>query len=158
MSFYVSTDGRLLTLSFHGLPDSPNNGQGIGRAVREIYKDGRLGPIYFIRYNANSKYPQPASANWFPFYKTAPDTGFIAACNDLLGNKLITQQWWEEDRSDDGFYALAGKNEGFSAKAFSFFHRKDGKVVGGLATFDWRGFLGTLGNKPPSTHEEKTCI
>ncbi len=129
MGFYVATDGRLLTLSFYGLPDNPNNGQGIGRAVREIYKDGRLGPIYFIRYNANSKIPQPDRANWFPFYKTAPDTGFITACDELLNNKLMTQQWWEEDRSDDGFYALAGNDE-FSAKGFCFFHRKDGKVVG----------------------------
>ena len=28
----------------------------------------------------------------------------------------------------------------------------------GLATFDWRRFLGTFGNKPKSTHEKKTCI
>ena len=28
----------------------------------------------------------------------------------------------------------------------------------GLATFDWRRFLGTFGNNPKSTHEKKTCI
>ena len=28
----------------------------------------------------------------------------------------------------------------------------------GLATFDWRRILGTFGNKPKSTHEEKTSI
>ena len=28
----------------------------------------------------------------------------------------------------------------------------------GLATFDWRRFLGTFGDKPEGTHEEKACI
>ena len=28
----------------------------------------------------------------------------------------------------------------------------------GLATFDWRRFLGTFGGKPESTHEKKACI
>ncbi len=30
--------------------------------------------------------------------------------------------------------------------------------VDGLATFDWRRFLGTFGGKSESTHEKKTCI
>jgi len=44
----------------------------------------------------------------------------------LLANKLMTMQWWEEDRSTDGFYYPMGQ----ALKALSFFHRKDGKVVG----------------------------
>lgn len=31
--------------------DDPNDGNGIGRVVREIKKDGSFGPIYFIYYN-----------------------------------------------------------------------------------------------------------
>ena len=32
------------------------------------------------------------------------------------------------------------------------------QVESELATFDWRQFLDTFGNKPKSTHEEKTCV
>jgi hypothetical protein len=130
MGFYVSQNGRLLTLSFYGLPDKINNGLGLGRAVREIYADGTFGPIYFIRYNAKSSYAPQVLARWYPFYKTSPDPAFVKACDELLDHKLMTQQWWEEDRSQDGFYALADNQDGFTAKGLSFFHRKDGKVVG----------------------------
>jgi len=51
MGFYVAPDGRLLTLAFYGYSPTPrigpNNGQGLGRVVREIREDGSLGPIYF---------------------------------------------------------------------------------------------------------------
>ncbi|MHC4213317.1 MAG: hypothetical protein ACYSWP_08100, partial [Planctomycetota bacterium] len=42
--------------------------------------------------------------------------------------KLMVQQWWEEDRSKDGFYMLSG--EQFKCKAFNWYTRKDGNVVG----------------------------
>jgi len=61
----------------------------------------------------------------------------------LLADKLITLQWWEEDRAKDGFYVIdPGDVENaayFSAKittssgagkAFNFFHKADGSVVG----------------------------
>ena len=55
MGFYVAPNGRLLTSGYYSycytLKKSPNTGKGVGRVVREIYKDGSLGPIYFIRYN-----------------------------------------------------------------------------------------------------------
>ncbi|MHC4574677.1 MAG: hypothetical protein ACYS76_11195, partial [Planctomycetota bacterium] len=49
-------------------------------------------------------------------------------CETLMANKLMVQQWWEEDRSEDGFYMLSG--EGFKCKAFNWYRRKDGTVVG----------------------------
>jgi len=55
MGFYIAPNGRLLTLAFYSFcphpRKGPNNGQGLGRVVREVYKDGTFGPIYFIRYN-----------------------------------------------------------------------------------------------------------
>jgi hypothetical protein len=134
MGFYVAPNNRLLVLAFYGIPtgpaNSPNRGNGIGRAVREIYRDNSLGPIYFIREMAHAGYPVEKAEVFYPFFTQSPDTGFVNACYALLDNKLMTQQWWEEDRADDGFFALGENAEGFEAKALSFYHRKDRKTVG----------------------------
>lgn len=122
MGFYVAPDGRLLSLAYHGEAPSPNNGEGVGRVVREIYEDGTFGPIYFIRYNSHPGW-DPAKAAEYPFYQDAPDEGFVAACEALLENKLMTAQWWEEDRSADDFYTVAGR-------ALSWYRQPDGRVVG----------------------------
>lgn len=125
MGFFVSSDDRLLTLAYYGISlnkkDSPNDGNGIGRAVREIYKDGSLGPIYFIRYNKawNEK------STDFPFYKSSPDKGFIAACDELLSDPLQMQQWVEEADRDDPLIPLQKQY-----KAFNYYHAIDGTVVG----------------------------
>ncbi|HEY0946558.1 MAG TPA: exo-alpha-sialidase [Opitutaceae bacterium] len=120
MSFFVTPDDRLLATAFHGKAPSPNDGSGIGRVVREIKDDGSLGPIHFIRYNRHHGWNE--SNTPYPFYTTSNDPGFVAACEALLANKLVTAQWWEEDRAEDGFYRLPGK-------AISIFHRADGKAV-----------------------------
>lgn len=122
MGFYVSPDDRLLVLSFFGKHPSPNDGDGIGRAVREVFADGTFGPIYFLRLNAKSAFPgfKPP----YPLYSTAPDRGFVAACDALLANKLMIAQWWEEDQLDEtGFYRVRGK-------ALSYVTRPDGSVLG----------------------------
>jgi len=126
MGFYVSKDNRLLIMAFYGKYPSPNEGDGIGRAVREVYEDGSVGPLYFIRYNRHAGYNERNTP--FPYYKTSPDKGFVAICDELMANKLMVQQWWEEDRSEDGFYALSG--EGFACKAFIWYKRNDGVTVG----------------------------
>lgn len=122
MGFYVAPDGRLLVLSFYGKHPSPNDGDGIGRAVREVHADGTFGPIYFLRLNAKSAFPgfKPP----YPPYTAAPDPGFVAACEALLADKLMTAQWWEEDQLDEsGFYRVRGK-------ALSYVTRPDGSVLG----------------------------
>jgi hypothetical protein len=122
MGFFVAPDGRLLVLGFYGKAPAPNDGTGIGRAVREIRADGSFGLIYFIR--LNRKQPFPGFTPPFPLYAAAPDAGFVAACDALLSNKLMTAQWWEEDQLDDSdFYTIKGK-------ALSFVHRPDGSVLG----------------------------
>lgn len=122
MGFYVAPDGRLLVLSFYGKSPSPNEGDGIGRAVREINADGSFGPIYFLRPNAKSAFPGLKLP--YPLYTASPDQGFVAACNALLANKLMTAQWWEEEQHDDtNFYRVRGK-------ALSFVTRPDGSTLG----------------------------
>ncbi len=145
MGFYVAPNGRLLTCGFYGYcttpRHSPNAGNGIGRVVREIYADGTFGPIYFIRYNRHAGFNEKNTR--FPFYKTSKDKGFVKACEALLADKLITLQWWEEDRGKDGFFTIDPSQVAdaptFTAKmvtsagagkAFCFYHRPDGVVVG----------------------------
>jgi BNR repeat-like domain len=123
MGFYVAPDGRLLVLSFYSKGESPNEGDGIGRAVREIKADGSLGPIYFLRPNGkHSAFPDMKLP--YPLYTESPDKEFVAACNALLKNKLMTAQWWEEDQLDDtNFYRIKGK-------ALSYITRPDGSTLG----------------------------
>lgn len=145
MGFYTAPNGKLLTLGFYGFSPtprhSPNAGTGLGRVVREIHKDGSLGPIYFIRYNRHAGWDE-TNTN-YPFYKTSEDEGFKKACEALLADKLITLQWWEEDRADDGFFSIVPgdvpgseyfaadiTSSGGSGKAFNYFRRPDGAIVG----------------------------
>ena len=145
MGFYVAPNDRLLALGFYSYCEhprtSPNAGQGLGRVVREIYKDGSFGPIHFIRYNRHAGFNE--SNTNYPFYKTSGDSGFLEACEALLADKLVTLQWWEEDRAKDGFYTIdPGDIEGAfkfdynmttsqgPGKALCYFHRPDGVVCG----------------------------
>ncbi|MHC4213320.1 MAG: hypothetical protein ACYSWP_08115, partial [Planctomycetota bacterium] len=130
MGLYIAKDGRLLTLAFYSFCNTPrngpNNGQGLGRVVREVYKDGTFGPIYFIRYNRHAGWDE--SNTLYPLYKDSKDKGFVKACEELLADKLVTLQWWEEDRAEDGFYTIDLGGE--EIKALSYAHRPDGTVLG----------------------------
>ena len=145
MGFYVAPNGKLLTSAFYGYSptprNSPNAGNGLGRVIREIKSDGTLGPIYFIRYNRHAGWNE--SNTYFPYYLTSNDKDFLTACESLLSDKLVSLQWWEEDRANDGFFAInpgdVPGSAAFSAtistskgsgKAFNYFHRPDGAVVG----------------------------
>jgi len=149
MGFYAAPNGRLLTSGFYSYCPNvrfgPNRGQGLGRVIREVFPDGELGPIYFIRYNRHAGWDE--SNTPFPFYKTSDDAGLVEACEDLLADKRMTLQWWEEDRGDDGFFTLeippniriSDKTYGpipeddvnfIEPKALSFYERPDGVTVG----------------------------
>ncbi|HKM17803.1 MAG TPA: six-hairpin glycosidase [Limnochordia bacterium] len=126
MGFYVTQDGRLLVLGFYGIsPEvrtSPNNGYGIARVVREVYKEFTFSPIYVIRYNEHGGF-KPADVA-FPFYQTSSDPGFVKACDELLGNKLVIRQWWEEQRFDVELFPQP------SRQAFCWYTLPDQRVVG----------------------------
>lgn len=143
VGFYVAPSKRLLTMGYFGIcithEDSPNDGKGIGRAVREIYKDGSLGPIYFIRYNNgwNEKNTD------YPFYKSSDDKGFVEACDAMLADPLMMQQWVEEADRDDPLIPLKEQY-----KAFSYYHLNDGRVVG-----LWKHALTSISNDGGQTWE-----
>lgn len=125
MGFYISSTNRLLTLGYYGIAmnekDDPNDGNGIGRVVREVYDNGQLGPIYFIRFNHLFNEKNAA----FPLYTRSKDRGFVKACEELLTQKLMLQHWNEESDRNDPLIPL---NQPY--KAFSFYHLPDGRTVG----------------------------
>ncbi|MFZ0599057.1 MAG: six-hairpin glycosidase [Flavobacterium sp.] len=125
MGFYTSKDNRLFALAYYGIAmdekDDPNDGKGIGRVIREIKKDGSWGEIYFIRYNKT--WDKTKSA--FPFYTASKDKGLKKACEEILTNPLVLQQWVEEADRDDELIPLQKPY-----KAFSYYHLPNGNVVG----------------------------
>ncbi|WP_370174318.1 six-hairpin glycosidase [Leeuwenhoekiella palythoae] len=145
MGFYTSSDNRLFTLAFYGISlnekDSPNDGKGIGRVIREVKRDGTLGPIYFIRYN---KSWNESNTN-FPFYKSSKDKGFKMACEEILAQPLLMQQWVEEADRDDPLIPLQKQ-----FKAFSYYHLPDGDVIG-----LWKHALTSISKDEGKTWEYK---
>lgn len=125
MGFYHAKNDKLLTLAYYGVAldakDDPNDGNGLGRVVREIHKDGSFGPIYFIHFNAS--FDEKGAK--YPFYKKSKDKAFVQACDELLGTPLMMQQWVEESDRNDPLIPLQRP-----VKAFSFYHLNDGRVVG----------------------------
>jgi hypothetical protein len=133
MGFFIAPGGRLLVMAFYGHAPVPFQKGGIGRVVREIHKDGTFGPIYFLRYNTQSGWGENNTG--FPFYKRSPDKEFVAACDAMLDNRLMRQQWWDEERLDDPFFSVRVRSNleprnWAHQEAFNWYHRKDGKLVG----------------------------
>jgi hypothetical protein len=136
MGFYVSRKNIFLVLGFYAISfdakDDPNDGNGIGRAVREIKADGTYGPIYFIHYN-----PGYSEKNTrYPLYTKSENKAFVEACSELLANKLMTQQWNEEADRKDPLITLQKQY-----KAFCYYHLADGRVVG-----LWKNALTAISN------------
>jgi len=120
MGFYVAPNGRLLALAFYGHAPNPFRTGGIGRVVREVYRDGRMGPIHFVRYNKGT--PWNETNTGFPPFARSTDKGFVEAVQALLANKLMIEQWRDEDPEAA---AIPGP-----CSSLSFFHRTDGRVAG----------------------------
>lgn len=125
MGFYVAPNDRLLTLAFYGHAEDPFQEGGIGRVVREIYKDGKLGDIFFIKYESHAQWNERNTS--YPFYTSSKDTGFVTACKALLNDRLKTLQWRDEDDDSDTLYAA--NKYGDHLSAFNYYYRKDGKLV-----------------------------
>ena len=125
VGWYVSKQGKLIATGNYcyavTAKDDPNDGNGIGRVVREIKADGSFGPIYFIYYNHgfNEKNTD------FPYYKKAKDKAFVKACDEILANPMYRMQWAEE--ADRGDQLLPLKTP---YKAFSGYTLPDGRKVG----------------------------
>lgn len=124
VGFYVFKSGRLITMGNYGVAldkkDDPNDGNGIGRVVREIRKDGSFGPIYFIYYNHgfNEKNTD------YPYFKKSKDREFVKACQEILDNPLYRMQWVEEADREDPIIPL---KKGY--KAFNCYTLPDGRIA-----------------------------
>ncbi len=127
MSFYVTKDDRLLATAFYGISPTykiaPCKGYGVGRVVREIYKDFTFSDIYFLRYNEAGGY-DASNVNMFPLFTESADAGFRNACEELLANKLVTSQMWEEERLNEEWFTVPG------GEAISYYTLPDGDVMG----------------------------
>ena len=125
IGFYTAKGKRFFALAYYGIvlgeKDDPNDGNGIGRVIREIKMDGGFGPIYFLRYNHGFGEKNTS----YPFYTSSKDKGFITACDEILATPLLMQQMVEEaDRNDP----LIPLHKDF--KAFNYYHLPGGKVAG----------------------------
>ncbi len=124
VGFYVAKNGKLLAIGNYGVAltpkDDPNDGNGIGRVVREVKADGSFGPIYFIYYNHgfNEKNTD------FPNYRRSKDRKFVKACEEMIANPLQRMQWVEEADRNDSIIPLQKPY-----KAFCSYTLPDGRKV-----------------------------
>lgn len=124
IGFYTSKSTKLFALAYYGIAlgqkDDPNDGNGIGRVIREIKIDGTFGPIHFLRYN--HAFNEKNSA--YPFYKSSGDKELLAAGDEILNTPLLMMQTVEEaDRNDP----LIPLQKDF--KAFNYYHLPNGNVA-----------------------------
>ena len=106
VGWYTSKSGQFFAIGNYGVAfdkkDDPNDGNGMGRVIREVRKDGTLGPIYFIYYNGNygKQVKNGKYKTAFPYY-TKADKATRTACEEILANPRYRMQWVEEaDRND----------------------------------------------------------
>ena len=124
VGFYVAPNGKLIAIGNYGIAltpkDDPNDGNGIGRVVRELKEDGTFGPIYFIYYNHDFN----ARNTIYPYYQKSKDKAFVRAVDALMADPMQRMQWVEEaDRNDP----LIPLNKPY--KAFSGYTMPDGRKV-----------------------------
>ena len=138
VGWYVSKSGQLFAIGNYGVAfdrkDDPNDGNGIGRVIREVKKDGTFGPIYFIYYNGAYKAYRSHEAHksneahkthesHWPYY-TKADKATRTACEEILANPRYRMQWVEEaDRNDP----LIPLNKEY--KAYCDYTLPDGRIA-----------------------------
>ncbi|MBR5749439.1 MAG: six-hairpin glycosidase [Prevotella sp.] len=115
---------RLIATGNYGIcltmKDDPNDGNGIGRVVREVKADGSFGPIYFVYYNHNFSEKNTI----YPYYKRSKDKAFVAAVDAMIADPMQRMQWVEEADRDEKLIPL---NKPY--KAFSGYTLPDGRKV-----------------------------
>ena len=122
--WYVAPNGKLIATGNYGIcltmKDDPNDGNGIGRVVREVKKDGTFGPIYFVYYNHrfNEKNTE------YPYYKRSKDKAFVKAVDAMKADPMQRMQWVEEADRNDPLIPLDRPY-----KAFSGYTLPDGRKV-----------------------------
>lgn len=108
MGFYCGSNDCMLLLSFYGIVhdrrlSSPCDGWGVGRAVRRICPDGSLGDICFLMYNEAAGYTRE-NTDAYPYYEESGDRELIDACRELLHDRAVLNQMYEEQRNDKALF------------------------------------------------------
>ena len=112
--------------------------------VREIRSDHTLGEFFTLRPSAQATAESPP-----PLYTEAKENGFVEACNQLLANRPFLEQqdyglllddrrmkWHDAGNWPDRKLPHEGHEFWVFGKGMSFFHRKDGALVG-IAKRGW---------------------
>lgn len=127
MCFYRSSKDKLLLLGFYGYSQEKWrtnwDNYGIGRVVRELYPDGSMSEIYFIKPCYQAGWSDELLDKMFPMYREALDKDFTEACEELLNNPLYTNEWAEEN-------GLHLYEDGKIYQALSAYHIDENKVIG----------------------------
>ncbi|MGD0390772.1 MAG: hypothetical protein ABSC42_17650 [Tepidisphaeraceae bacterium] len=124
MYFYHAPNGRMLAIAARRVARGKitNATQG-GVVVRELLADHTLGPVYTL-------IKSPSAQAGPPFFFFANDPPFAQACGQLLADHTFLEQ---QDHgallNDQKMKPYDGAASDFG-KAFCFFHRKDGTLVG----------------------------
>ncbi|HRG93022.1 MAG TPA: six-hairpin glycosidase, partial [Chitinophagaceae bacterium] len=125
IGFYTSKSNKLYAIGYYGIclvkGDDPNDGNGIGRVIREIKTDGSFGPIFFLRYNHAFNEKNTS----YPFYKSSNDPALISACEEFLSNPLLMMQTVEEGDRNDPLIPLQK-----DFKAFNYYRLPNKNIVG----------------------------
>ncbi len=124
MHFFHAPNGRMLAIA--GLRRGEVKLTDKNRdtlVVREILADHTLGPWFTLLT------PTPLVGN--EFFTNSADKGFVEACNQLLANRpFLEQQDYGALLGDRRMKWHESNDKDMTLKAFSFFHRKDGALVG----------------------------
>jgi hypothetical protein len=122
--FYRASNGRMLAFCPGKNPDGKAANWKV-LLVREITADHQLGKVFTL------VTPLPDQP---PFFDTAADPAFVAACREAAGNNLLLEQQdlggtlgdrrmkWHQNAPQSGGWPFG--------KALCFYHRQDGAVVG----------------------------
>jgi hypothetical protein len=136
MYFFHKPNGRMLMIA--GLrADTRNTDEDTkgGLVVREIFDDHRVGPIFTLRRVGDVRAPAP-------MFDLSPDPGFVEACRHLLANKPFLEQQdrgrllgerrmkWHDPANWPGGRVPGDSDKWVAGKAYSFFRRPDGTLVG----------------------------
>jgi len=124
MHFFHASNGRMLAIA--GLRRNEMKLTDKNRdtlVVREILADHNLGPYYALLTST-------PVANVEAFTNST-DNGFVEACNQLLANRpFLEQQDYGALLGDRRMKWHQTDDKNATLKALSFFHRKDGALVG----------------------------
>jgi hypothetical protein len=136
MYFYHAPNGRMLAIAgLRGGTEKTNEDTKSALVVREICADHTLGEVFTLqRPRGDVKRP--------PMFDTSRDEQFVKACRLLLADNVFLEQQdrgrllgerrmkWHDAAAWPGGKVPGDNDKWVAGKAFSFFRRRDGALVG----------------------------